>query len=178
MSPPSVTFKHNGYVPGRVLCDPDRYLAYLRSIEGKIPPDAHAYAAADWHWDAHDHRCPHDAWIEFVTVQELSRGERSEIREIAVKARALGAYHDGHFEITYSGVTSHCIELPTKSFQTGYGDWLTDEVRLADNGKVVHEVLFASGGHWLIECADLRHQWLPLDSPCPHCSTFERRQRT
>jgi hypothetical protein len=140
-----------------------------------MPPGALAYAAADWHWNPKDPRCPHDAWIEFVTMQESTSGKRFWVGELNIKARALGAYHDGHFEISYSSVASHCFERQASpSSFGGYADWLTDEVRLSESGKVVHEILFV-GGRWIIECDDLRYEWIPLDGPCQYCTAFAPR---
>ncbi len=44
----------------------------------------------------------------------------------------------------------------------GHGDWLIDEIRLSEQGLVLHEVVF-DGAHWLIECEDVVYTWLPFE---------------
>jgi hypothetical protein len=51
------------------------YQEYLKSVSDKFPPGALAFATASWHYDVKDCRCPHDAWIESLTVLKRSAGE-------------------------------------------------------------------------------------------------------
>lgn len=79
---------------------------------------------------------------------------------LAVQVRLLGAYHDGHIELHYADVSRYEFQGPT--VRSGHGDWLWDEFRLADGGRVLHEIEWENGGRWLIEAADIEHRWLPL----------------
>jgi len=146
----------------RVLQDRFKaYEKYLRSVEGRMADGAFAFAIAPWHYDASDPRCPHDAWVEAVTIAEPATGDRHDHRHTDIFVRLLGAYHDGRIELTYRDVRSYSLAGQTEN---GHGDWLRDEVRLSEKGLVLHEVSFASGSRWLIECADIQFEWIPLDS--------------
>ena len=63
--------------------------------------------AQTWYKDPRDHRCPHDAWVEELMLDEPSSGDRHEHRTTKIRIRLLGAYHDGKIEFHYKGVTSY-----------------------------------------------------------------------
>jgi len=137
----------------------EAYQSYLRSVEGKLETNAFAFASALWHYDAQDPRCPHDSWIESIKVVENATGDRHQHRWIDIHVRLLGAYHDGHIELTYTNVRSYSLGA---SDVGGHGDWLRDEIRLSDEGLALHEVRFASGSRWSIECRDIQYDWVVL----------------
>ena len=56
----------------------ERYYEYLESVKEKMPWEAYSFAAADWHYDHNDPRCPHDAWVETLVVAEVASGTRTE----------------------------------------------------------------------------------------------------
>jgi len=62
-----------------------RYYEYLAEMKSVFPPSAYALATSDWYFNFHDHRCPHDAWLEEATLAEPASGERSEIRTTALR---------------------------------------------------------------------------------------------
>lgn len=139
------------------------YLTYLDSVKGRLPQTAYEFATATWHYDFEDHRSPHDGWLEEVMIREPASGERGENRSLDIVARLLGAYHDGYIELKYSGVRGYTLASGITN-GSGHGDWLYDEVRLSERGLVLHEVEWASGGLWLIECGDIAYKWTPLGS--------------
>ena len=134
------------------------YQLYLSSIEDKLPPGAKAFATAPWHYDFGDSRCPHDAWVESLRVWEHASGTRKEVRTTNIDVSLFGAYHDGVIRFEYRGVRRYSLAGQRSS---GHGDWLIDEVRLSDSGLVVHEVEFATGALWKIECTDFVYAWIP-----------------
>lgn len=145
----------------------ERYRQYLHSIKDRVPAAAYSFATADWHYNPQDHRCPHDSWLESLTICEPAVGERLESREIEIRACLLGAFQDGHIELTYKRVKSYSLDAPFEfenppRVRVGHGDWLIDEVRLSDRGFVIHEVMFSRGSHWVIECEDILYEWKPL----------------
>ena len=152
----------------------DAYLRYLRTNASNMPRGAREFALAPWHYDYDHHQCPHDSWLDKVTVSEIGTGPRNASRRISILARFLGAYHDGHFDIEYNGVSSYQIEykdipitISGKEVQfprslSGHGDWYIDEVSLTRNGEVCHEITFANGSTWKIVCADLIYSWQPI----------------
>jgi hypothetical protein len=150
--------------PSEVKTRFERYRKYLDEVRGRLPAQAQAFAEADWHYDHRNHRCPHDSWVDVVTIEEIASGDRSEVRSLEIKVRLLAAYHDGHILLRYDGVERYSMtRVPKRGRPTvGHGDWLMDEIRLSDEGLVAHEVIFSEGGRWLIECADVTCEWRPI----------------
>lgn len=147
------------------------YQAHLEAIKDRLPPEAYEFATASWHYDPSDHRSLHDSWIEELAIREAPAVIRNELhkspmsidaREWTIDVRLLGPYHDGHTVLQYRGVRAYRLDGKTESDQRGprwrgHGDWLVDEVRLANSGAVLHEILFASGSRWLIECESITY---------------------
>ncbi len=140
----------------------ERYQRYLASISDKLPAAAHAFAAAEWHYDFGDPRSPHDAWVERVEVIEHSTGERMQKRWIDVRIRLLGASHDGHIELTYRNVRRYRLG----AMGGKHGDWLYDEVRLSEQGLVLHEIEVGDTT-WEIESEDVVYDWQPMANKAP-----------
>lgn len=135
----------------------DGYQAYLRERQGVFPPGAYALATSEWYFDARDHRCPHDAWLESATLRESVSGPQIQDRSLSLHVTLLGAYHDLWIDLTYTDVRSY--ELGVVDGAGGHRDWRYDEFRLSDTGGVVHEIewwhLHATG-RWIIEAGDVQ----------------------
>ncbi len=139
-----------------------RYQAYLDATKSRFPASAYALATSDWWFNFHDHRCPHDAWIERIELIEAREGPRKPSR-LTLCVRLLGAYHDGNIELHYPDVTAYTLSMQSGG---GHRDWRYDELRVSDAGRLIHEIeWWAAGqtGHWLIEAADLEYQWIPFE---------------
>jgi hypothetical protein len=139
-----------------------RYEDYLQSVKPVFPPSAFALASSDWYHDPRDHRCPHDAWLESVTVHESATGGPKEKRTLSIAVRLLGAYHDGHIELLYPRVFAYRLEA--LKGESGHRDWRYDELRLSYRNTLVHEIEWRGmhdAGRWLIEASDLEFRWLP-----------------
>lgn len=134
------------------------YFAYLESVQDRLPAAAFALAKSPWYYDPGDHRCPHDAWLESATIEETGSGARREQRAATLRLLLLGAYHDGHIQYDYSGLLRY--DLQGGELVRGHGDWRYDEIRVGSNGQIIHEIEWANGAHWLIECQDVRYQWM------------------
>ena len=135
-----------------------RYTEYLRSVQDVLPPDVAAFAGASWRYGPFDHRSLHDAWVESVRVTEgPTAGAKT--RHVDIEVTLLGPFHDGHTTLSYADVTRYDLRLNHSSSRgpEGHEDWLIDEIRVSPTGGVIHEVVFSSGGSWLIECATIRH---------------------
>jgi hypothetical protein len=139
------------------------YCAYLESVKGQLPQSAYEFATASWHYNFEDHRSPHDGWLEALEIREPALGERKEKRTLEIAARLFAAYHDGFIELNYSDVQNYSLASGI-THGSGHGDWLYDEIRLSEQGRVLHEIEWSSGGLWLIECGDVICKWMPLDS--------------
>lgn len=150
-----------------------RYNEYLESLRDKLPAAAFSFATAPWHYNPQDPRCPHDAWLEQLTVEELAPDPNEvQQRHVEIHVRLLGAYHDGHIELVYKRVQNYTLTKHMHKWMSGinqgHHDWLIDEIRLSDQGFVLHEVMF-DGAHWLIECEDVAYTWLPFQQgKAPH----------
>lgn len=137
------------------------YEQYLRDNAQNFPRGARDFALAEWHYDFSHHQCPHDSWVEYVSIGELSSGKRQEVRSLEIRTRFLGAHHDGYFEILYQGVSSYSLGLTKeKSAFRGHGDWIIDEITLNEPDLVLHHIEFATAT-WNIHCADLHYLWIP-----------------
>lgn len=137
------------------------YCNYLESVKGQLPTSAYDFATAPWHYNFSDHRAPHDGWVEEIRIREPATGERNEKRSLQIIVKLLGAYHDGHIELTYSDVQNNSLDCEGQK-GLGHGDWLYDEIRLSDRGYVLHELEWSRGGRWLTECRDVSYKWIPL----------------
>ena len=135
-----------------------RYQEYLKENRHQFPTGAFALGTAGWWQDAKDHRSPHDAWLENLTMSEPSTGARSEKRTTTIRVRLLGAYHDGFIELLYPRVFSYSFNGGSAQ---GMGDWLYDEFRLSRTGHCIHEIEWSNGPRWIIEASDIKYQWLP-----------------
>lgn len=141
-----------------------RYRSYLAASKQSFPPGAYALATSDWYFDFRDHRCPHDSWLESVTVTEPASGERGEQRCTAIRVRLLGAYHDCQLELFYPRVLRYSFTAP--SCTQGLGDWRYDEFRLSPAGHLIHEIEWAGfsrdeGSRWIIEASDVEFHSMP-----------------
>ena len=101
-----------------------RYQNYLKENREKFPPGALALATADWYYNPSDHRSPHDAWLEDLRVVEAG-DENQRNRTSSITIRLLGAFHDGHIEISYPRIFG--FEMKSISVEHRLGDWLYDE---------------------------------------------------
>jgi hypothetical protein len=143
------------------------YKHYLHSIQHKMRPHTRAFALADWHYNHEDPRCPHDAWFESLTLSTAHNDARHEDTSLGLVARLLGAFHDGHIELHYHNVFSYSFDFPSaqryeSTTQRKHSDWLIDEIRFSDRGKIIHEIVWASDARWIIECDNVEHRWLPF----------------
>jgi hypothetical protein len=141
----------------------EKYASYLATKAAVFPAGAYAFATATWHYDPSDHRCPHDAWLDELTIEEkVDASEEVRVARIVINLR--GAYHNGTLDIVYEKVHGYDLRyLDPERLVPGraHGDWLLDEIRLADDGRVEHEINFSRNGNWVITCEDISAIWTP-----------------
>ena len=133
------------------------YQEYLPTVKDRLPSSAFEFAAAPWHYDHEDHRCPHDSWVDSLTIHETAKGERSQHRSLHISVVLLGAYHDGYLSLEYSDVHAYALQNPKA--RAGHRVWMIDEIRLSENGLVFHEVSFSNDSNWLIEARNVSVEW-------------------
>lgn len=139
------------------------YVKYLNSISQKLPKSAYEFAAAEWHYNFNDHRCPHDGWLDMLAIENHYTRDGGSCSLPSITLKLLGAYHDGFIVLTYNAVMSYSLSTePRIIARNDPADWLYDEIRLSDNGNVLHEIEWSDGSVWLIECADVCYEWLQL----------------
>jgi hypothetical protein len=137
------------------------YRQYLDSISEDLPISARAFALADWRLDPQNHKCPHDSWVESLSIFEVSSGERQQNRITEIVVKLLGAYHDGYLQLNYKNTLNY--SLSKSGSDKSHGDWMYDEVRLSENGLVLHEIEFSNETAWIIECEDIEFTWTPIE---------------
>lgn len=118
-------------------------------------------SSLDWYKYPPDHRCPHDAWVESITISEPSSGERHQKRGLEISIRLLAAYHDGTIEFTYTGVQNYSMQAMRDV--AGHGDWLEDDVNVKRHDTLLHKVKLTNGS-FEIEAEDIGYKWTPLPS--------------
>jgi hypothetical protein len=140
-----------------------RYQEYLCAHRREFPPGAYSLATAEWYYDPNDHHCPHDGWLDRVTISEATTPLTT--RAITIRTRLLSAYQDGYIEFFYPHVFTYSLD--SSSCSSGLGDWLYDEFRLSPQGNVIHEIEWAGlpsgkGSRWIIESSDIEFRWTPV----------------
>jgi hypothetical protein len=86
----------------------ERYSHYIQQNQAAFPPRAYQLATSDWFYNPSDHLAPHDAWLESFQISETPE-RKAHQRSCSISLRLLGAYHDGHIEITYPRVFSYSL---------------------------------------------------------------------
>ena len=138
------------------------YQEYLVANRERFPRSAFALATSEWYSDFRDPRCPHDAWLEQVRIEEPATGERQEVRQIAIRVRLLGAYHDGYIELYCPAVSRYALDVYERA--GGHRDWRYDEFRVTDAGRLIHEIEWwgaVAAGRWIIEASDVEFLRVP-----------------
>jgi len=151
------------------------YLNYLKDNQDRFPKSAYSLATSEWYFDFGFSGCPHDAWLEKITISEPSSGKRSEERSVEINIELLGAWHDGIISLRYPRVFGYKVEgwslWEGLSLAGGHHDWRFDEFRLNDDGNLIHEIEwmgFRSNGRWIIEATDVEYNWRPFQEGILH----------
>ena len=121
------------------------YRHYIESHREKLPPAACEFALADWHYDYHDHKSPHDGWMTGLRY-ELNVGDHLASLEISL----LCAYHDIVLTLNYSGVS---LFECSQNNRPGRDSWHIDEFQLGE-GCVTHTIRSEKDIIWRIEFTD------------------------
>jgi len=132
-----------------------KYDEYLARNKSCFPESAFDFAIADWHHNYRDHKALHDSWLIESRIIETSQND---MREVNITLKLLGAFHDGNLSLHYKGVKSYQIGSST----AGHTSINRDEIRLSENGFVLHEIELWQEERWLIECHDIEVCWTAL----------------
>jgi hypothetical protein len=137
----------------------DPYFVYLGTIRECFAEHVYAFASDRAHYALDSPRSLHDAWLEELTLTEVTPSKSPQDRTTQLTLRLLGPMHDRIHVLHYHGVRGYRLEAGMTA--RGHGDVLVHEVRLNELGVLIHEILFASGARIVIECADLRYEEHP-----------------
>lgn len=140
------------------------YHEYLRDNESRFPTGALQLARSDWYYASYDHRGPHDARLEALSIAERSGPGSSHWhnRLVSLELMLRGAYDDGNITLRYPTVYSYLLD--GFGVGAGHADWRYDELRLDDQGHLIHEIEWCwmqDSGRWLIVADDIRMFWQP-----------------
>ena len=147
----------------------DRYATYVETIKAKLPLHVYDFASNPELYNLSSKSSLHDAWLEHITISEPSSGERNEIRKLEIEMVLLGPHHDRTIKLKYMGVSKYNLGSPARPGEprfthTAHGDLHTHEIRLSSSGLIEHELLFERGTSFLIECEDLKHSEILIES--------------
>lgn len=139
-----------------------RYSTYIASVRHKLPPHVHSFASDPRYFNPTSPSSLHDAWLETAVVREAASGKRHEVRQMEIVLTLLGPCHDRRIHLHYTGITRYSLGAPPRCGEARYeqvahGDLITHEIRLGDDGLLIHELLFETDATFLIECSDIRH---------------------
>lgn len=142
-----------------------RYEEYLQINSERFPKSAYTLAISDWYWNPEVSGCPHDAWLERLTIAEPSSGKRNETRTAEMSIELLAPYHDGIIQLRYPRVFGY--KFDSLALNRGHGDWLFDEFRLDEQGRLVHEIEWQYLSTWIITASDVEYKWSPFEAGTP-----------
>lgn len=140
-----------------------RYIEALADFRDRLPEAVARFASDEERFALSHPRSLHDAWLESVTVQE-SRATREAPSSVALEIVLLGQRHDRRIRLGYRGVERYEVSGTRGEYRESFhGDLYTHEVRVSEAGRVIHELLFVTGGRIEIECVDfeVREELLP-----------------
>jgi len=144
-----------------------RYLDYLETIKGSLPAHVAEFASSKQFFTLDSPHSLHDAWLNSVEVRETRRSEQPREPTVTLTLKLLGQYHDRVIVLEYENVFQYRMEGTREikdgppNFQYGdtfHGDVITHEVRLGNEGHIIHEIAFATESALLVECLNFTHR--------------------
>lgn len=152
---------------GQSSWDHRPYFAYLEIVRSKMPEPIYRFAADPSNHDLTSPTSLHDAWLEQLTVAEVPEPGTRQYRGLSIVTTYLGPNHDLKIHITYGDVGAYELRNPEgywlpPTFKAGHGDLLVHELRLGENDRFEHELVFSRGSVFVIQFRVLEHriEWL------------------
>ncbi|WP_244849753.1 hypothetical protein [Caballeronia sp. SL2Y3] len=118
--------------------DSSAYSDYVNGIRELLSGDALQFMIADWHYDHLDPRCPHDARIDYLKVDEKDGAIDIEL----LLNRAI----EGSLRLKYGNVQWYVFDKQKTDWPVGtasHGDWMIDEMLLCEDGFLTHEIILS-----------------------------------
>jgi len=144
----------------------DAYFEYIRSVRTRMSDKAYSFASNFDHYRLDSRVSLHDAWVQSFQVSEVALGERRQTRKLAIELTLLGPYHNSVLRLSYSDVRSYTTDVRVEDAgNIAHGDIAMHELIVdLETGNLRHEIQFATGSIFRIECGDIEFQELPLSS--------------
>ena len=121
------------------------YLNYLDGIKSYLSPEIIDFATDVKNYDLSSPNSLHDAWLENISINEISSGERKEKRCTEVVLHLLGPQHDRSINLTYSNVL-HLNLNNNDELLLGWGDLINHNFSFdVSQSCVVHKIFFSKG---------------------------------
>jgi hypothetical protein len=131
------------------------YHHYVGCVRDRLPESAAELATSSWYFNFDDQRCPHDAHLERMTIDEAISGEDGLGRTVSIDVELRRHHYDVlvEYRLHYPKVFAYRLD----SFHRGIGErtWRYDEFRLSNDGALLHEIEWAGTGNWIIEASDI-----------------------
>lgn len=145
------------------------YWVYLDSIRSKMPETLYRFAANPKHHDLSSHVSLHDAWLEQLSIREISETNDRSKRLLLISTSYLGPFHDVRIHIDYRRVSGYELRNPldlggSHFPQTSHGDLAVHEVRLVGENSFEHEIVFSRGSVFVIQFEEFEHRIEPIES--------------
>jgi hypothetical protein len=135
----------------------DLYLEYLGENRARLPQNVFEFASNVERHTLNSPHSLHDSWLTSLTVKENRNKERPFEPQPTIELVLLGQMHDREIVLTYKGVTAYQIQgnkNPYNWTDTFQGDVSCHEVRINEQGMLVHEIEFVSNSRITITCKD------------------------
>ena len=111
------------------------------------------------HYDLSSHSSLHDAWLEYVQINEKSTGARNEVRGTEIELCFLGPFHDKRLLLRYGAVANYRVW--SEEAKAGHGDLDTHEFGVSSEGMPFHQLAFRGNSGIYIEFSEFAYREAP-----------------
>lgn len=135
-----------------------RYLEALATFLDRLPSHIAEFAGDEDRFTLSHPKSLHDAGLRQLAIQEVP-GNPDAASSVDMELLLIGQQGDRNIRLRYHNVARYNVRGVRERLgwhDSFHGDIYTHEVRLGDDGRFVHEILFASGSLIEIECSDFR----------------------
>ena len=137
----------------------DDYKKYIEENKHNFPSHVFEFATDVNRHNLDSPHSLHDSWMTSITIKENRNLDRPFDPEPTIEIELLGQMHDRTIVLSYSGIENYAIEGLKNPYNWGdtyQGDISCHEVRLNEEGLLVHEILFVSESKITIVCQNFQ----------------------
>ena len=135
----------------------DDYKNYIEANKDKLASHVYEFAIDINRHNLDSQHSLHNSWMTSITIKENRNKKRPFDPEPKIEIKLLGQMHDRDIILSYSGIENYQIKglkNPYNWADTYQGDISCHEVRLDEQGLLIHEILFVSESTITITCKD------------------------